>query len=566
MAKNCIMCNKKIGLFEKLYEDKYCKECYNKQVAKMQEMIKMESERVQAKQEEERIRKEKEAMENELRRIKERHEKLNYWKNYLLYDKYFYIILVGISTLPFHYSTTFNSKISNKFDIVRLLLKSMFERLPKEYNLKDIKKLLTYRKSALIISETLQPYINEKLLLQKFYYSQIETEKYSNNPNNNILDETEYNTFLLSISTCYNFQNIINVRINNCIELIKKFEDNKSDLQKKANQPKYDYDKCMNFIEEYDNEENFYIMYIYYDLAIVIIYYIYLMRIIDKMINESELYQIYLKLKNEVHNNYYIIEKLFPIYNSLYKKEFDITIDTKEEFLYVIELFERKNNIREIKEFVNIDESILNQDFDNFVKETDDEDLMNIIIEKISENLTMYKDNVTFEDVFNIYFYKDTFMEIFNKVKEKQAIYEKERILNGNFEEEKKISNDLLDYSSIDNGYEFETFVANLYKMLGYNVIDVTSKSGDQGADVIIEKDYIKYAIQVKYYNNPVGNKAIQEVVAAKSFYKTDKAMVVTNSTFTPQAITLANANDVLLVDGNKLDELIQQVKNTNIN
>ena len=38
--------------------------------------------------------------------------------------------------------------------------------------------------------------------------------------------------------------------------------------------------------------------------------------------------------------------------------------------------------------------------------------------------------------------------------------------------------------------------------------------------------------------------------------------MVVTNSTFTPQAITLANANDVLLVDGNKLDELIKEVKN----
>lgn len=104
--------------------------------------------------------------------------------------------------------------------------------------------------------------------------------------------------------------------------------------------------------------------------------------------------------------------------------------------------------------------------------------------------------------------------------------------------------------------------MANVYKMLGYNVEVVTSKSGDQGADVIIEKDNIKYAIQVKYYNNPVGNKAIQEVVAAKSFYKTDKAMVVTNSTFTPQAITLANANDVLLVDGNKLDELIKEVKN----
>ena len=25
MSKNCVMCNKKIGLFEKMYEDKYFK-------------------------------------------------------------------------------------------------------------------------------------------------------------------------------------------------------------------------------------------------------------------------------------------------------------------------------------------------------------------------------------------------------------------------------------------------------------------------------------------------------------------------------------------------------------
>ena len=123
------------------------------------------------------------------------------------------------------------------------------------------------------------------------------------------------------------------------------------------------------------------------------------------------------------------------------------------------------------------------------------------------------------------------------------------------------MKNDLLDYSNITNGYEFESFVANLYKTLGYNILDVTSKSGDQGADVIIEKDNIKYAIQVKYYTNPVGNKAIQEIVAAKSFYKTDKAMVVTNSTFTQQAITLAKANDVILIDGNELEKLINQAK-----
>lgn len=74
------------------------------------------------------------------------------------------------------------------------------------------------------------------------------------------------------------------------------------------------------------------------------------------------------------------------------------------------------------------------------------------------------------------------------------------------------------------------------------------------GADVIAYKDNLKYVIQVKFYNNPVGNKAVQEVVGAIGMYKADKGVVVTNSTFTKSAIELANANEVELVDGEKLE------------
>jgi len=75
------------------------------------------------------------------------------------------------------------------------------------------------------------------------------------------------------------------------------------------------------------------------------------------------------------------------------------------------------------------------------------------------------------------------------------------------------------------------------------------------GADVIAYKDDIKYVIQVKFYNNPVGNKAVQEVVGAIGMYKADKGIVVTNSTFTSSAVELANANNIELVDGDKIEE-----------
>lgn len=74
------------------------------------------------------------------------------------------------------------------------------------------------------------------------------------------------------------------------------------------------------------------------------------------------------------------------------------------------------------------------------------------------------------------------------------------------------------------------------------------------GADVIAYKDNVKYVIQVKFYNNPVSNKAVQEVVGAIGMYKADKGIVVTNSTFTSSAIELAKANDIELVDGEKID------------
>ena len=286
----------------------------------------------------------------------------------------------------------------------------------------------------------------------------------------------------------------------------------------------------------------------------------------DQVQRNGEPDYIYKKIKNEIHNENYIIQKLYPIYNSLYKNEYDITFDDENEFKLLIETINDKEKIVEKDDFIDINSSILNININinKFVNSTNDDELAFKVLDEINSNIISYKKYLSINDVLDILIYSRKYIDIINEVKKQQALKEKERILNGCFEEEKEINNNLLDYSNITNGYDFEAFVANVYKMLGYNVEGVTSKSGDQGADVIIEKDNIKYAIQVKYYNNPVGNKAVQEIVAAKSFYKTDKAMVVTNSTFTPQAITLANANDVLLVDGNKLDKLINQVKNNN--
>lgn len=112
--------------------------------------------------------------------------------------------------------------------------------------------------------------------------------------------------------------------------------------------------------------------------------------------------------------------------------------------------------------------------------------------------------------------------------------------------------------STIDkmSGYEFESYISKLLIGTGSSV-KTTAKSHDHGADVIVEKNGIKTAIQIKKYAGKVGNKAVQEVVASKKIYNCEKAMVITTGEFTKEAIKLAEVNDVSLIDGKKLHEFI---------
>jgi HJR/Mrr/RecB family endonuclease len=113
----------------------------------------------------------------------------------------------------------------------------------------------------------------------------------------------------------------------------------------------------------------------------------------------------------------------------------------------------------------------------------------------------------------------------------------------------------------IMDGKEFEEFIALLFSKLGY-LTEVTKSSGDQGIDIIAEKNGKKIGIQAKCYSHSVTNTAVQEVVAGKNHYNLDKVIVVTNNYFTKSAIELAESNNVVLWDRNILKEKITEVIN----
>ena len=111
---------------------------------------------------------------------------------------------------------------------------------------------------------------------------------------------------------------------------------------------------------------------------------------------------------------------------------------------------------------------------------------------------------------------------------------------------------------TIDNmkGYEFEYYCATLLEKNGFVNVEVTQGSGDQGVDILAQKDDVKYAIQCKRHSNPLGNTPVQEVNAGKIYYKCHVGIVMTNSIFTSGAIKLAEATGVLLWDGSKIRDM----------
>ncbi|MGC8461995.1 MAG: restriction endonuclease [Candidatus Dormibacteria bacterium] len=102
------------------------------------------------------------------------------------------------------------------------------------------------------------------------------------------------------------------------------------------------------------------------------------------------------------------------------------------------------------------------------------------------------------------------------------------------------------------SGEQFEIFLIGLFRSHGYAVRH-TGRLGDFGGDLLLRKSGEVTVVQAKRYSGYVGLNAIQEVLGAKGYYHATSALVVTNSTFSRQARTLARANNVELWDRTRL-------------
>jgi len=108
------------------------------------------------------------------------------------------------------------------------------------------------------------------------------------------------------------------------------------------------------------------------------------------------------------------------------------------------------------------------------------------------------------------------------------------------------------------DGLDFERYVADLLKLHGFHNASLTEQY-DMGVDIVAEKEGQRWGIQVKRYSGLVKVAAVRQVVTALKFYDCDRAMVVTNSTYSNVARHLAESNDCVLIDGASLAKLSRE-------
>lgn len=113
----------------------------------------------------------------------------------------------------------------------------------------------------------------------------------------------------------------------------------------------------------------------------------------------------------------------------------------------------------------------------------------------------------------------------------------------------------------IETGEDFELHCAAILRNSGWEA-DTTKAGGDQGADILAKKGGLFVAIQCKYYSQPVGNSAVQEIAAARIYYGSKYAAVVSNADYTKSARELAKSNRVFLLNVADLPSLSALIVN----
>ena len=291
---------------------------------------------------------------------------------------------------------------------------------------------------------------------------------------------------------------------------------------------------------------------------------------------DSEFIKITLKMLDDVKDREIVYTKLYELHKEFYSSEYSYigNENTLKVFVRLIDDLKNSHISAEEKEIINenVDERVINNNepldqeirlmllrICDYNESYNEEEIKDFIIEKI-KNLNINSIQKLFALLSNM----NGYVKYYNdQVKTVRLKREKENYLSGNFTSLKEDAEIKKEYNNVKTGIEFEKFLIDLFKRCGYET-EHTGKAGDQGCDLIVKKNNYIYCVQAKYYSSTLDNTPVQEIVGALKFYNGDKGVVITNSNFTIGAKELAKSNNVILIDGEKLELIIEYLINNN--
>jgi hypothetical protein len=96
-------------------------------------------------------------------------------------------------------------------------------------------------------------------------------------------------------------------------------------------------------------------------------------------------------------------------------------------------------------------------------------------------------------------------------------------------------------------GRQFEHEIAQLFSQIGHQV-HVTPASGDEGIDVVLEKDGRKIIVQCKAHQNPVGPSVVRELYGAMMHANANEAILVALGGFTQGVVGFVKGKPIRLM------------------
>lgn len=123
------------------------------------------------------------------------------------------------------------------------------------------------------------------------------------------------------------------------------------------------------------------------------------------------------------------------------------------------------------------------------------------------------------------------------------------------------LSSNIIQIDHLD-GFDFQKFVSEIFKLKGYSIKEMAF-TGDEGKDIVIEKDKERIIIECKHHKSSIGRPVIQKLHSAIiTDGRANKGMVITSGSFSKQAIDYVYTKNlpIELIDLLKLRKMASEI------